>query len=147
MNRNAYTPHYSRPCFTALEQLQGLGHITSAYPQGIWISRLLRGKLGCRGDCLTDVFLQPVQRHIVVEGFDAAAEGCGRTPLRCRRFSATFRRNILGSRSHTADRGQQSYGQPERKDARCPSCCYALIACAALRQHTFFHRILYFFIL
>ena len=22
-------------------------------------------------DCLTDVFLQPVQRHIVVEGFDA----------------------------------------------------------------------------
>ena len=22
-------------------------------------------------DCLTDVFLQPVQRHIVVEGFDS----------------------------------------------------------------------------
>ena len=44
---NRIYAHYSRPRFTAPEQLQGLGHITSAYPQGIWISRLLRGKLGC----------------------------------------------------------------------------------------------------
>ena len=66
--------HYSRPRFTAPEQLQGLGHITSAYPQGIWIS-YYGENWDAMWDCLTDVFLQPVQRHIVVEGFDAMPQG------------------------------------------------------------------------
>lgn len=46
MNRNERAAHYSRPRFTAPEQLQGLGHIIPAYPQGIWISTIM-GKLGC----------------------------------------------------------------------------------------------------
>lgn len=37
-------------------------------------------------DCLTDVFLQPVQRHIVVEGFAAM-------PQELREYAADYRHN------------------------------------------------------
>lgn len=48
-------------------------------------------------DCLTDVFLQPVQRHIVWKDLTPCPGSCGSMPLRCGKSSVTFRKNIRGS--------------------------------------------------
>ena len=114
MNRNAYTPITADPVLLRLNSCRDWGTLHQRIRKAFGFPDYYGENWDAMWDCLTDVFLQPVQRHIVVEGFDAMRRGCGRTPLRCRRFSVTFRRNTLGSRSHTADRrDSKSYGQPE----------------------------------
>ena len=49
----------------------GPDHCLTIYPNDTW-------------DCLTDVFLQPVQRHIVVKGFDSM-------PRELREYAAPMR--------------------------------------------------------
>lgn len=114
MNRNAYTPITADPVLLRLNSCRDWGTLHQRIRKAFGFPDYYGENWDAMWDCLTDVFLQPVQRHIVVEGLTPCRRGCGRTPLRCRRFSATFRRNILGSRSHTADRrDSKSYGQPE----------------------------------
>ena len=68
--------HYSRPRFTAPEQLQGLGGtLHQRIRKAFGFPDYYGENWDAMWDCLTDVFLQPVQRHIVVEGFDAMPQG------------------------------------------------------------------------
>ena len=144
MNRNAYTPITADPVLLRLNSCRDWGTLHQRIRKAFGFPDYYGENWDAMWDCLTDVFLQPVQRHIVVEGFDAM-------PLRCRRFSATFRRNVLGSRSHTADRrdSKKLWAARERKDA--PQGLSFLLLCpdSVRRPSTahVFHRILYFFIL
>ena len=68
--------HYSRPRFTAPEQLQGLGHITSAYPaRHLDFPDYYGENWDAMWDCLTDVFLAAGAKAHCVEGFDAMPQG------------------------------------------------------------------------
>ena len=67
--------HYSRPRFTAPEQLQDWGTLHQRIRKAFGFPDYYGENWDAMWDCLTDVFLQPVQRHIVVEGFDAMPQG------------------------------------------------------------------------
>lgn len=71
MNRNAYTPITAGPRFTAPEQLRDWGTLHQRIRKAFGFPTITGENWDAMWDCLTDVFLQPVQRHIVVEGFDA----------------------------------------------------------------------------
>ena len=139
MNRNAYTPITADPVLLRLNSCRDWGTLHQRIRKAFGFPDYYGENWDAMWDCLTDVFLQPVQRHIVVEGFDAMPQGL-------RAYAAPmqeiFRRNTLGSRSHTADRRDRKklWAARGRKDTPqgCPSCCYALIACAVEGQHTFF---------
>mgnify|MGYP001314805124 CR=1 FL=1 len=113
MNRNAYTPITADPVLLRLNSCRDWGTLHQRIRKAFGFPDYYGENWDAMWDCLTDVFLQPVQRHIVVEGFDAMPQGL-------RAYAAPMqeifsdRRNTLGSRSHTADRrDSKSYGQPE----------------------------------
>ena len=63
--------HYSRPRFTAPEHCRDWGTLHQRIRKAFGFPDYYGENWDAMWDCLTDVFLQPVQRHIVVEGFDA----------------------------------------------------------------------------
>lgn len=142
MNRNAYTPITADPVLLRLNSCRDWGTLHQRIRKAFGFPDYYGENWDAMWDCLTDVICSRCKGTLWWRALTPCRRSCGRTPLRCRRSSATFRRNILGSRSHTADyTDNKACGQPERGRTLhkgCPSSCYALIACAALRQHTFF---------
>ena len=67
--------HYSRPRFTALNSCGDWGTLHQRIRKAFGFPDYYGENWDAMWDCLTDVFLQPVQRHIVVEGFDAMPQG------------------------------------------------------------------------
>lgn len=71
MNRNAYTPITADPVLLRLNSCRDWGTLHQRIRKAFGFPDYYGENWDAMWDCLTDVFLQPVQRHIVVEGFDA----------------------------------------------------------------------------
>ena len=71
MNRNAYTPITADPVLLRLNSCRDRGTLHQRIRKAFGFPDYYGENWDAMWDCLTDVFLQPVQRHIVVEGFDA----------------------------------------------------------------------------
>lgn len=71
MNRNAYTPITADPVLLRLNSCRDWGGLHQRIRKTFGLPDYYGENWDAMWDCLTDVFLQPVQRHIVVEGFDA----------------------------------------------------------------------------
>lgn len=75
MNRNAYTPITADPVLLRLNGCRDWGTLHQRIRKAFGFPDYYGENWDAMWDCLTDVFLQPVQRHIVVEGFDAMPQG------------------------------------------------------------------------
>lgn len=75
MNRNAYTPITADPVLLRLNSCKDWGGLHQRIRKTFGLPDYYGENWDAMWDCLTDVFLQPVQRHIVVEGFDAMPQG------------------------------------------------------------------------
>ena len=142
MNRNAYTPITADPVLLRLNSCRDWGTLHQRIRKAFGFPDYYGENWDAMWDCLTDVFLQPVQRHIVVEGFDAMPQELRAYAAPMQEIFSDLQEKYPWVSSHTADyTDNKACGQPERGRTLhkgCPSSCYALIACAALRQHTFF---------
>ena len=86
MNRNAYTPITADPVLLRLNSCRDWGTLHQRIRKAFGFPDYYGENWDAMWDCLTDVFLQPVQRHIVVEALTPCRRGCGVRRLRCRRF-------------------------------------------------------------
>ena len=69
MNHYAYTPIPTEPVFLSLNGCKNWGTLHQRIRKAFGFPDYYGENWDAMWDCLTDVFLRPVQRHIVVEGF------------------------------------------------------------------------------
>ena len=69
MNHYAYTPIPTDPVFLSLNGCKNWGTLHQRIRKAFGFPDYYGENWDAMWDCLTDVFLRPVQRHIVVEGF------------------------------------------------------------------------------
>lgn len=69
MDHYAYTPITTDPVFLNLDGCKDWGTLHQRIRRTFGFPDYYGENWDAMWDCLTDVFLQPVQRHIVVEGF------------------------------------------------------------------------------
>ena len=70
MNHYAYTPIPTDPVFLSLNGCRDWGTLHQRIRKAFGFPDYYGENWDAMWDCLTDVFLRPVQRHIVVEGFE-----------------------------------------------------------------------------
>ena len=69
MNHHAYTPITTDPVFLNLNGCKDWGTLHRRIRKAFGFPRYYGENWDAMWDCLTDVYLQPVQRRIIVEGF------------------------------------------------------------------------------
>ena len=84
MDPHAYTPMPEGGILLDLTSCRDWGMVQDAIRRAFGFPAHYGENWDAMWDCLTDVFLQPVQRHIVVEGFDSM-------PRELREYAAPMR--------------------------------------------------------
>lgn len=114
MNRNAYTPITADPVLLRLNSCRDWGTLHQRIRKAFGFPDYYGENWDAMWDCLTDVFLQPVQRHIVVEGFDAMPQGLRAYAAPMQEIFSDLQEKYPWISVTTADRrDSKSYGQPE----------------------------------